>query len=118
MFFPGRETQGLDRATVFWLISILVVYVVVMTWAPYCQNIRYLSPVYGVFYLVAGIGAWYIYIYLKSKLKGGALKTAVCLIAAIAVYSAASDYAYFRKALHNMKIVDITLKALESRPRF
>ncbi len=110
--------EDLDRGVTFWLMVILAVYVIVMTWMPFCQNIRYLSPVYGVFYLVAGIGAWYIYIYLKSKLKGGALKTAVCLIAAIAVYSAAGDYAYFRKALHNMKIVDITLKALESRPRF
>jgi hypothetical protein len=37
---------------------------------------------------------------------------------AVAVFSAMSDYGYFRKALHKMKIVDITLKALESRPRF
>jgi len=113
-----REAQGLDRATVFWLVSILVVYVVVMTWAPFCQNIRYLSPVYGIFYIVAGIGAWYIYIYLRAKLKGGALKAAACMMALLALVSAIGDYAYFRKALHNMKIVDVTLKALESRPRF
>ncbi len=118
--FYRRESceGGLDREISFWLMVILAVYVIVMTWMPFCQNIRYLSPVYGVFYLVAGIGAWYIYIYLRSKLKGGALKAAVCLIAAVTVYSAASDYAYFRKALHDMEIVDITIKALESRPRF
>ncbi|MDD5423986.1 MAG: glycosyltransferase family 39 protein [Candidatus Omnitrophica bacterium] len=114
----NRGPEGVDRWVAGGLMAILTAYVIVMTWAPYCQNVRYLSPVYGIFYLVSGIGAWYVYLYLKTRFKAADLKVMVCLMVAVAVFSAMSDYGYFRKALHKMKIVDITLKALESRPRF
>jgi len=99
------------------IIFILLAFASVAVIAPYCQNLRYISPVYALFYVAGGIGAWYTYGYLRSKFSGNALKAMVSIMAAAILYSAYTDYGYFRKAFIERHSLDISVGVLKERPR-
>jgi hypothetical protein len=63
------------------------------------------------------MGAWYIYSYLRSRLRGAVLKAVTLVIAAGIFFSAFSDYGYFKRAFMGMDMLDITISVMNSRPR-
>ncbi|MDD5270198.1 MAG: glycosyltransferase family 39 protein [Candidatus Omnitrophica bacterium] len=116
-FIARRKDEAVRPEIASGVILILLAFASVAVIAPYCQNLRYISPVFALFYLVGGIGAWHIFGYFRSKAGGNALKAAVIVIAAAVLVSAFADYAYFRKAFIEKNALDISVRVLKERPR-
>ncbi|MFA5148028.1 MAG: glycosyltransferase family 39 protein [Candidatus Omnitrophota bacterium] len=116
-FIAGRKDKDIAPEISYGSIFMLLAFVSVTVIVPYCQNLRYISPVYALFYLIGGIGAWYTYGYLKSRLSGIALKAAVSVMAAVILCSAFADYSYFRKTFVGKNVQDIPIKVLKKWPR-
>ncbi len=116
-FIARRKNEAVTREIASGSIFILLSFASVAVIAPYCQNLRYISPVFALFYLVGGMGAWYIYGYFKSKVGGNALRAVALAMAAAVLAAAFADYGYFRRAFIEKNALDISVRVLKERPR-
>ena len=82
-FLTGKCETALAAFAVFLLASSLVV--------PYFQNVRYLSPVYGAVYLVAGAGLWQALRLTRN------FRVASALVCAALTITAAQDWREFER---------------------
>lgn len=82
------------RYAVRGFISFGLAFFAIALLTPYCQNLRYVSVVYGPFYLTAGLGLWYIVLITRPYLKNLAIIAAFLLAAAL-ILAAIYDYQVF-----------------------
>jgi hypothetical protein len=99
-----------EKTAVFGLIFFVVTLMTITSLTPYCQNIRYISALYGPFYLIAGFGVWNIMLLISSLLKKVPFWSIILifmfLVCSIAVY----DYRNFEKVFIRTEIADVSIR--------
>ncbi|MDD5679781.1 MAG: hypothetical protein PHI59_00865, partial [Candidatus Omnitrophica bacterium] len=100
--------------------GIVLLLIVVMTIAmatPHFQNLRYVSVLYAPFYLISGLGLWYIISAAKSMRKGSYFHMAITLIVFTLIFMAIRDYNAFEKIFIRTGIKDVSIKMLRDYSR-
>jgi len=105
-----------NRSAIFSIIFFMVVFMTITILTPYCQNLRYVSVLYGPFYLMAGLGLWYIVSFIKLKTKDSFVYIAIAFIIAI-ILVAAGDYRNFKKIFVRTGILDVSIRMVKEYSR-
>jgi hypothetical protein len=105
-----------NRSAIFSIIFFMVVFMTVTILTPYCQNLRYVSVLYVPFYLIAGLGLWYIVSFIKPRMKDSFVYVAIAFIIAI-ILVAASDYQNFKKIFVRTGIPDVSIRMVREYSR-
>lgn len=107
----GPFAGPLFRETGFWAgVFVLCVLAFPMVF-PHWVNLRYVSPVFAPFYVVAGIGTWFL-LELTRKLPGFGRKVGVFAGFGAIVLSAAADARCFERVVVQRGILDLSLRML------
>jgi len=85
------------RQAVMGIMLYTLAYLLVMILTPYCQNMRIVSLLYAPFYLVAGLGLWYIVSAAGKALGGYGLRAVAAVVIVAALWIAVSDYRNFER---------------------
>jgi 4-amino-4-deoxy-L-arabinose transferase-like glycosyltransferase len=108
IFVIVKERQRVFLGIVFFLIT----YVIISMIPPYMKNLRYLSVIYVLFYLMSGLGCWYIVMLLKSIFKKKVffmMSSIVCLIISV---SAFYDYKNYKHIFIKVGVSDLACRYL------
>lgn len=95
------------------IMFFMIIFMTSVTAVPYCKNYRYISVLFGPFYLVGGLGLWYIVLYAKNKLNNVCFYGVIIVIVAIVLVGAGNDYRNFEKVFIELGAKDIVLKSWE-----
>ena len=95
-----------------WLIFIILSFLFITIVTPYMQNIRYLSIIFVPFYLMSGLGLWYLIYSAKDFLKGGAFYTMIAITVLVLVIISISDYQKFQRIFIKRGIREISIRLL------
>jgi len=95
---------GLAAFPLFLLASALVV--------PNSQNVRYLSPVYGSVYLVAGYGFWWTMQRARQLLSPTAFRFASVTLFAALIVAAVQDWREFERIFVTDETADLSAKMI------
>ena len=91
------------------IFSWIVCWVLVLVVPPYMKNIRYFSPCYAAYCLMAGWGFWLMVSFIQSKLKTDLLKKCVAFfLVLIVIISSLADFYNFQQLFIKTKIQDLT----------
>lgn len=99
---PGTSRTGIA------MILFLLAFVTTATIPPHLHNLRYISPVSGVFFLLAGIGACWLASEVGAALKPRTRPLATALALAGLLALAFADYRNFRQIFLIHGIPDLT----------
>jgi hypothetical protein len=95
---------------IFGIIFFMVVFIGITAIMPYCQNIRYISPVFAPFYLISCLGVWYIISFTRYRIKKLYSYIITISILAGVVGIALKDYQNFRKIFIEQSALDLSPK--------
>jgi hypothetical protein len=95
-----------------WLIFIILSFLFITIVTPYMQNIRYLSVTFVPFYLMCGLGLWYLIFLVKDFLKGGAFYAMIAITVLLLVIISIGDYQKFQQIFIKRGIKDISIRLL------
>ena len=113
----GKATFLSDAASSRAIRGIILFVIVFMTAAittPLFQNMRYVSILYAPFYLISGLGLWYIISLAKVTQN---FRKAVILIVCVLILMAIRDYKTFEKIFIRTGIKDVSIKMLRDYSR-
>ena len=88
------------------ILFFMITFIVITSLTPYCQNLRYLSVLFGPFYLISGLGLWGIITYAKIKLNKFCFNLTIIFILIVCVLGAISDYKRYNKIFVKKRILD------------
>jgi hypothetical protein len=122
--FLGSETlqkgtflaNGKNPSAIFGIILFMITFMTITILAPYCQNLRYVSVLFVPFYLMAGLGLFYIASFIKLKMKNSFFYIAITFTIAI-ILMAARDYQNFQKIFVRTGIVDVSIRMVKQYSR-
>jgi hypothetical protein len=104
--------DGYARTVISGMIFFTCLFIFITMLTPYCQNIRYISAVYGPFYLIAAMGMWALINFLRVKLRGVTLNAAMFIAAVVMVVIAVNAYGTFDRIFLKYGIRDISVRLL------
>ena len=109
----GRKETGVknyyNRPAVLGMIFFMLTFLILTILAPHCQNLRYLSVLYGLFYLMAGLGLWQLLLSCKGMKNKAYLFIISALICGAIIITALSDYHTFKKLLAKTDMFDLAV---------
>lgn len=113
---PRRKIKPLpidkNSNAVFGIIFFMIAFITVIIAAPYCQNLRYVSPLYGPFYLMGGLGLWYIILFAKTRLNNFPFSITIVGIVIVIIFAAVDDYYNFKKLFLKTGLMDAPIRLL------
>ena len=77
---------------------------------PYSQNLRYMSILYAPFYLIGGLGLWYLFLFVKSILSNVSFQLASVISIVVIILSAMHDYQSFEKIFVRTGALDVSIR--------
>jgi hypothetical protein len=95
-----------------WLIFIILSFMLITIVTPYMQNIRYLSVTFVPFYLICGVGLWYLISLSKDFYKGWAFYVVIAIAVLALMLVSISDYQKFQRIFIKIGIRDISVRLL------
>jgi len=107
------KNRGINSGIIFLTGGLILITLL----APNVQNMRYLSPIFGVFYLIGGVGLWHILMYVKKKLSNFYFSIAVSCIGIILIVAAVGDYQTYKKIFVKTGIVDTSINLIRKYAR-
>ncbi|OGW75836.1 MAG: hypothetical protein A2Z72_04195 [Omnitrophica bacterium RBG_13_46_9] len=116
---PGKAKMVSDnsRSSVFGIIFFMIGLMIIIVTVPYQQNLRYVSVLYGPFYLIGGLGLWLVSRLLRIKLYKPIFSVLlVCIVVAV-IAGAITDYMEFVKVYKMGKSQDLTIWHIRSYAR-
>lgn len=111
--FGRKEKRGIVHGLLFF--TLMATASVIIT--PLSQNFRYISPVFGCFYLVAGWGAWNILALSGKRLKNFSFYIATGCVVAVLIAGAIRDYRGFQRIFLKAGIPDTSVKLIRDNAR-
>lgn len=106
--FLGDRHVGqsiIAKGFIFIILSFLFITIV----TPYMQNIRYLSVTFVPFYLISGVGLWYLISLVKDFFKGRAFYITIAVIVLMLVFVAVGDYQKFQLIFIKKEMNDLNI---------
>lgn len=124
LLFDGRLTNrepilpdAKKKGAISWIIFIIIAFMTVAIITPCFQNLRYISVLYIPFYLVSGLGLWFIISLARYIFKGFSFSAAIALIIIASGVTALSDYKKFEKIFVRTGIADLSIRLLKESSR-
>ena len=105
---PGFAKPGFAYGIAGFMTAVIVMTII----APLSQNMRYISPLFGAFYLLGGLGFWNIVSRAKAKLSNFYFSVAMGWLVILVILAAVSDYGNFKKIFVKTGIVDTSIGLL------
>lgn len=109
--FLGDRRAG-QKIIAKWFIFIISSFLFITIVTPYMQNMRYLSVTFVPFYLICGVGVWYLASLAKDFFKRGAFYATIAVAALALIFVSISDYQKFRQIFVKRGIRDISIRLL------
>lgn len=109
--FSGDRRAGqniIAKGLIFIIFSFLFITIV----TPYMQNMRYLSVTFVPFYLICGVGVWYLASLAKNVFKRGVFYATIAVTALALIFVSIGDYQKFRKIFIKRGIRDTSIRLL------
>ena len=110
--FIGIVTTFVSGAFIeiaFFMITFFIIAVL----TPHCQNLRYLSVLYALFYLMAGTGLWHMLSFCKSRINKSYFFGITTIVFVIIVIAAIWNYQVFINFFIKMDTFDLSIKFLK-----
>jgi len=104
------EINEKRRQAFFGIVFFMIVFTALMTSPPHLKNLRYISVIFGPFYLAVGFGIWCIVCFFRSKLSQFSFKMVLVTIIMACGLMAFMDYQNFKYFFINKKIPDLVNK--------
>lgn len=98
---------------IYGIIFFSITFLIFLINLPLSQNLRYASPLLTPFYLIAGLGFWYIVSPLKIRLAKFSLYFAYSLIILVLILCAISDYLKFQRIFVKTITADTSINLLK-----
>ena len=98
------------RLVIRGIASFMVIFLIIAILAPHFQNLRFLSVLYALFYLMAGTGLWYVFSFFKDKKNKFGI---VAVILAIVILAAIRDYQTFVSFFVKTDLFDLSVNLLK-----
>ena len=106
---PGLMKALFSRDAVWQGIAgMLVIFCAAAAIPHYFKNLRYLSPMYASFYLLAGVGVWSLFSALSRRLEKKTLAAFLAAAVFIALGAGVRDYRYFRVYFIQLQVPDLS----------
>jgi hypothetical protein len=77
-----------------------------------CLNLRYISVLFGIYYLIAGIGFWYLLSLRRTRLRGVAWNVSAGLAIVALLLAGATDYLRFERFFVRDDLQDLSVGLL------
>lgn len=107
-----------NRNVIFGIIFFMIAFMAVLFLAKkYPLNLRYVSVLYVTFYLISGLGLWYIILFLKKVFKNISTPTVITCIVAMILVTAINDYQNFKRVIVKSGIKDLSIRLLKESSR-
>lgn len=115
---PPLSDQA-KRRSILGIIFVAAAFMIIGLATPHFQNLRYVSALYGPFYLVSALGLWYI-ISLAGVFKSKGFYSYIVVIGIIIAvgFAAARDYHNFKKIFIRNGILDLSIRMVRECSRF
>ena len=111
-----RETLGMGRRPMEVLVgmaAVMVLVIAVSSVPPALMNLRYVSFVYGMWYLMAGVGVSFLGRKIEGRLRGWAVGAVMVLVMG---YSCWGDYSRFREMFLQGGVRDLDIRQVVGFP--
>ena len=108
-FSKNIKNNAVIRMLSFFVIAFIAIAVII----PNCQNIRYLSALFIPFYLLAGLGLWFVVILLKERSGRPVFSITVILMTIILILAAVNEYKFFQRNFVEEKVPDLSIRFLQ-----
>lgn len=106
-----------NRDILFGIVFFMTALIILTLAAPLSQNMRYVSPAFGIFYLLGGVGLWRILAYTKERADMFTFSFIAVVLAGVLSLGAIRDYQGFRRIFIRTGIVDTSIKLLRDNSR-
>jgi hypothetical protein len=114
-WFGERLGHAHDTHIIRWIALFFAAYLAIPMLLPNWLNLRYVSVLFGPFYLLAGVGFWYLADLTWRHTKGLARTTVALTLLAGVTVSAAGDLQRFKKIFVNDGVGDLSVKLILDR---
>lgn len=108
VFTRQNNCRGIGLGIIFFMAA----FTGILMLSYYSKNLRYLSVIFVLFYLISGAGGGYIFLFLKTKLSRRVFRVAAAVFILILSISALLDYFNFRYVFIEKEIPDLGVKCL------
>jgi hypothetical protein len=120
---PLEKVLNLDtssRAIAIALAAFIILIITAATIPPALKNLRYVSFIFGPFYLVAALGMAYLAQIIATMFADTQVRRAgrwvLCLLSIIPIISSAYDYQRFQEAFVHSDIKDLNVRQIMTFP--
>ena len=96
------------RGIAFFVLSFIVITII----TPYCQNMRYVSVIFAPFYLLGGLGLWFIICLFRQNFNNFYFNITAGVIGIALIIFAIRDYRLFKYMFLEREIVDLSIRLL------
>jgi hypothetical protein len=114
LYLAFRPPAGLseNRVVLRWIGIFVAVLVLFAAVVPHWLNLRYVSPVFGPFYLLAGLGFVRVFTACIKRFSATEGKVFAVLAVGLLLFDAGTDYARFRRVFVEDGTPDLSTKFL------
>jgi 4-amino-4-deoxy-L-arabinose transferase-like glycosyltransferase len=102
--------EAANWPVVGWITLFMLAYLAFPMVLPHCLNLRYISVLFGPFYLIAGLGFWYCASLCCNRLKTFDRRVFAGLAIAALSIGAVADYNRFQKIFVRDAVEDLSIK--------
>jgi 4-amino-4-deoxy-L-arabinose transferase-like glycosyltransferase len=110
--FADLRKPSPQRKLIAFIAAFAVVDLAIGLAMPHFLNLRYYGAIYGPFYLLAGLGFWYLVSTVSNWIESSDRKLISCLAVMILILGAGSDYWRFRRMFVRNATADLSIKML------
>ena len=107
-----------NRKVIFGIISYMIMFMIVLFLAKrHFLNLRYVSVLYVPFYLISGLGFWYIISFARRIFRQFSFSIVITCIIAMIFITAMNDYKNFKRVILKSGIKDLSIGLLNEGSR-
>lgn len=106
-----------NKSTILGIIFFITTFMFIIIITPYCQNLRFVSPLFAPFYLLSSLGLWYIVSFAKFILKKRYFYIIIASTLMVTTFIAVSEYQNFRKIFIEGATLDLSPKLMKLAPK-
>jgi hypothetical protein len=99
------------------IIGLTIALIAATLLSPNVQNMRYLSPIFGAFYLIGGLGLWQAMLAIRKNLNSFYFSLVSTCIGIALLAGAIGDYQTYRKIFLRTGIVDASIRLIREGAR-
>ena len=108
--FKTLRLGDVDKRVIFGMIFFIVSLGAIFIVIPDMQNFRWACPVFIPFYMISGLGLWYLAKMVNAALKGAGRYAAYACMAAFLVIGPVMDYKMFDRIFIKADILDLSIR--------